>query len=103
MKKHLFIQLCLLLFLALPQFAGARELQYVDATSLTVIGKLFPDTPNPYHRLDTDVYYVTTTDASDPRLDTTVDGTHPGDYGYTCWAESIKEPVLQILAKYGIK
>lgn len=50
-----------------------------------------------------DVYYVTTTNASDPRLDTTVDGTHPGDYGYTCWAESIKEPVLQILAKYGIK
>lgn len=84
MKKHLFIQLCLLLFLALPQLAGAREF-------------------NPYHRLDTDVYYVMTTDASDPRLDTTVDGTHPGDYGYTCWAESIKEPVLQILAKYGIK
>ncbi|MEE3466224.1 MAG: SGNH/GDSL hydrolase family protein [Candidatus Cryptobacteroides sp.] len=50
-----------------------------------------------------DVYYVTTTNADDPRLDTTVDGTHPGDYGYYLWADSIREPVLEILAQYGIK
>lgn len=50
-----------------------------------------------------DVYYVTTTQADDPRLDTTVDGTHPGDYGYYLWAESVREPILEILARYGIE
>lgn len=49
-----------------------------------------------------DVYFVTTTCASDPERETTVDGTHPGDYGYRLWAESIKEPVLEILSRYGI-
>lgn len=50
-----------------------------------------------------DVYYVTTTNATDARHSTTVDGTHPGDYGYTLWAESVMKPVTEILAKYGIK
>ena len=50
-----------------------------------------------------DVYYVTTTNASDDIHSTTVDGTHPGDYGYHLWAESIKDPVTEILARYGIK
>lgn len=27
--------------------------RYVDATELTIVGKLFYDTPNPYHRVDT--------------------------------------------------
>jgi len=49
------------------------------------------------------VYYVTTTNASLPSHDTSVDGVHPGDHGYTLWAESVKEPILEILAKYGIK
>ena len=50
-----------------------------------------------------DVYYVTTTTATDDRTDTTTDGTHPGDYGYFLWAESVKDPILEILAKYDIK
>lgn len=50
-----------------------------------------------------DVYYVTSTNATDENHDTTVDGTHPGDYGYKLMAQSIKEPILKILAKYGIK
>lgn len=50
-----------------------------------------------------DVYYVTSTNAADENHDTTVDGTHPGDYGYKLMAQSIKEPILNILAKYGIK
>ncbi len=49
------------------------------------------------------VYYVTTTDASSKTHETSVDGTHPGDYGYTLWAESIRKPVLKILRKYGIR
>lgn len=50
-----------------------------------------------------DVYYVTTTSAADPLHETTVDGTHPGDHGYALWAESVREPMLEILAKYGIQ
>jgi hypothetical protein len=49
------------------------------------------------------VYYVTSTNATSPEHDTTVDGTHPGDYGYLLWARSIEKPVLKILRKYGIK
>lgn len=30
--------------------------QYKEACDLTLVGKLFPDTPNPYHRVDTVVY-----------------------------------------------
>lgn len=50
-----------------------------------------------------DVYYVTTTNATNARHSTTVDGTHPGDYGYMLWAESVMDPITEILAQYGIK
>lgn len=50
-----------------------------------------------------DVYYITVTNATSPTHETSVDGTHPGDYGYTLWAESIRKPVLKILKKYGIR
>lgn len=50
-----------------------------------------------------DVYFVTTANATSPDHYTSVDGTHPGDYGYTLWARSIRKPVLRILKKYGIK
>lgn len=49
-----------------------------------------------------DVYFVRT-NATDPDHETSVDGTHPGDYGYTLWAESIEKPVVKILRKYGMK
>ncbi|MBP3202962.1 MAG: SGNH/GDSL hydrolase family protein [Bacteroidales bacterium] len=50
-----------------------------------------------------DVYYITTTNATSEDHYTSVDGTHPGDYGYTLWARSIKKPLLKILKKYGIR
>ena len=50
-----------------------------------------------------DVYYVTSTNATDDRHESSVDGTHPGDHGYTLWAESIRKPILKILKKYGIR
>lgn len=50
-----------------------------------------------------DVYYITSTNATSPERDTSVDGTHPDDYGYTLWAHSVKKPILRILKKYGIK
>lgn len=50
-----------------------------------------------------DVYYVRPNVADGRHDSTTVDGIHPGDYGYTLWAESIRKPILRILKKYGIK
>lgn len=50
-----------------------------------------------------DVYYIESTNATSPTHETSVDGTHPGDYGYTLWAESLRKPLLKILKKYGIK
>ena len=48
------------------------------------------------------VYFIQT-NATDELHETSVDGTHPGDYGYTLWAKSIEKPILKILRKYGIK
>ena len=48
------------------------------------------------------VYFVQT-NATDELHETSVDGTHPGDYGYTLWAQSIQKPILKILKKYGIQ
>ena len=48
------------------------------------------------------VYFIQT-NATDELHETSVDGTHPGDYGYTLWANSIEKPLLKILKKYGIR
>ncbi len=49
------------------------------------------------------VYYIDCTNATSDDHESTQDGTHPSDYGYTLWAQSIRKPVLKILKKYGIK
>ena len=49
------------------------------------------------------VHFIECTNAADELEETSVDGTHPGDYGYTLWARSIEKPLLKILKKYGIK
>lgn len=49
-----------------------------------------------------DVYYIEP-NATSPTHDATVDGVHPDNYGYTLWAESIRQPVLDILDRYDIK
>ena len=49
------------------------------------------------------VYFIENTNAADALQETSVDGTHPGDYGYTLWAKSIEKPLLKILKKYGIR
>ena len=48
------------------------------------------------------VYFIQT-NASLPSHETSVDGIHPDDYGYTLWAKSIEKPLLEILKKYGIE
>ena len=50
-----------------------------------------------------DVYWIDCTNASMKSHETTVDGIHPTNYGYTLWAESVRKPLLVILRKYGIK
>ena len=49
-----------------------------------------------------DVYFIQT-NASSPLQETSVDGTHPDDYGYYLWARSIEKPILRILKKYGLR
>lgn len=48
------------------------------------------------------VYYVVPNATSPDHL-TSVDGTHPNDYGYTLWVNSIEKKTLKILKKNGIK
>ncbi|MBO4340186.1 MAG: SGNH/GDSL hydrolase family protein [Bacteroidales bacterium] len=50
-----------------------------------------------------DVYYVNTSNAADAMHDTSEDGTHPSEYGYFLWAQSVCQPIQKILRKYGIK
>ena len=49
-----------------------------------------------------DVYFIEP-DATSSNHDATVDGVHPDNYGYTLWAESIRQPILEILGRYDIK
>ena len=51
MKRILFLAAALLLTTGL--MAQKPAIVYTEASELTLTGKLFPDTPNPYHRLDT--------------------------------------------------
>jgi len=36
--------------------AFSQDFRYVEATELTIVGKVFPDTPDPYKRIDTEKY-----------------------------------------------
>lgn len=48
------------------------------------------------------VYYIQPS-ATSEKHDTSVDGVHPGNFGYSLWAESIQKPVIRILRKYGLR
>ena len=47
--------------------------------------------------------YVIRPNATSNTHDTTYDGTHPSEYGYRLWAESILPQLRPILKRYGIK
>ncbi|MBQ3711075.1 MAG: SGNH/GDSL hydrolase family protein [Bacteroidales bacterium] len=49
-----------------------------------------------------DVYYIQP-ECDDGSHEWSVDGIHPGDYGYHIWARSIEKPIIKILRKYGIR
>ncbi|MCQ2183979.1 MAG: SGNH/GDSL hydrolase family protein [Bacteroidales bacterium] len=46
-----------------------------------------------------DVYFIHP-DATGPDNEYSVDGTHPDDYGYRLWEQSIEKQVLRIFSKY---
>ena len=52
MKRILLFILCLVLTAAGSAYAQDVELDFKDATALTISGKVFQDTPNPYERMD---------------------------------------------------
>ena len=49
-----------------------------------------------------DIYYIEP-NATSSTHDATVDGVHPDNYGYSLWAESIREPILEILSRYDMR
>lgn len=49
-----------------------------------------------------DVYYIQPS-ATAPDHETSVDGIHPSNQGYSLWARSIEAAVIDILKKYGIQ
>lgn len=50
---------------------------------------------------DPNIYFIEPDTGSDGA--TSTDGTHPSDLGYWRWMNSIKQPILDILAKYNLK
>jgi len=70
----------------------------VERSKAEAVEKMFKSIfSNPKYK---DVYLITP-DASD-RHETSVDGTHPDNYGYYLWEQSIEQPILDILMRYGI-
>ena len=58
MKKRILIISALAMSLVLSLNMSAQDKwKFTEASELTLVGKLFPDTPVPYHRLDTLVYH----------------------------------------------
>lgn len=53
MKKALTILLLLMATVAVPAQKKPVVYNFTEASSLTMVGKLMTDTPNPYHRVDT--------------------------------------------------
>lgn len=77
-------------FNTLKDAQGKKKMQVADSL-MAIAVKRYPD-----------VYYITP-NATSKTHETSVDGVHPGDHGYTLWAESIRKPIRRILRKYGIK
>ena len=48
MKRILIILAALMAVLP----AGAQGFKFIEATDLTIVGKVFPNTPDPYKRMD---------------------------------------------------
>ncbi len=49
------------------------------------------------------VYFINIKSLTGKGHDSSVDGVHPSDMGYTSWAKEIEKPVMKILKRHGIK
>ena len=49
------------------------------------------------------VYFINIRSLTGKGHDSSVDGVHPSDMGYTRLAKEIEKPVMKILKKHGIK
>lgn len=72
-----------------------------ETAKAQAVEKLFHKLKHGKDKLRYEHVYLITPNASENH-ETSVDGTHPNDYGYSLWSRSIEEPVKKILAKYGI-
>lgn len=70
-----------------------------DAAKQAMAEKLMAEAVKKYKN----VYFIQTNATDQASHDTSVDSTHPSDWGYMLWAKSIEKPILKILKKYGIK
>jgi lysophospholipase L1-like esterase len=73
-----------------------------ESAKAEAVEALFHELKNSKEKARYNDVYLITPNASDNH-ETSVDGTHPDNYGYSLWSSSIEEPVKIILAKYGIK
>ena len=49
---HKLLTIFAAVLLSLTAFAQSPAMTFTEATELTIVGKVFPDTPNPYERMD---------------------------------------------------
>ncbi len=72
-----------------------------ETAKAQAVEELFHEIKNGKDKIRYKDVYLITPNASDNH-ETSVDGTHPNDYGYSLWSHSIERPIMKILAKYGI-
>lgn len=75
-----------------------QKAEYDEASRIALTDSLMAIACKKYK----DVYYIYP-NATPKDHEAQIDATHPGNYGYQLWAESIEKPVLKILRKYGIR
>lgn len=93
MKRYFCISSIILLSASLLAQNPYPDIDFVDASNLTLVGKLMTDTPNPYHRVDT-VRYKGFTDVENDQVRTSS--------GLSLVFKT-NSPTLHIRAKYGYK
>ena len=76
-------------------------LEKKEAEKAKAVEEMFTELKNGKDKAKYKDVYLITPNASDNH-ETSVDGTHPNNYGYSLWSRSIEKPVKKILKRYGI-